>query len=40
MFKNNMGFKKLKNINISIKVHSFVSYSPRDVDYNSQKNAV
>jgi len=31
MFKNYMGFKKLKNVNISIKLHSFVHYSPRDV---------
>jgi len=29
-FKNDMGFKKFKNINISIKLHSFVFYSPRD----------
>jgi len=31
MFKNDIGFKKLKNVNISITLHSFVHYSPRDV---------
>jgi len=30
-FKNAMGFKKIENVNISIKLHSFVHYSPRDV---------
>jgi len=32
MFKNDMSFKKFKNINVSIKLHSFVFYSPRDVN--------
>jgi len=32
MFKNDMGFKKFKNLNISINLHSFVFYSPRDGD--------
>jgi len=31
MFKNDMYFNKFKNVNISIKLHSFVCYSPRDV---------
>jgi len=31
MFKNDMGFKIKKNVNISINLHSFVHYSPRDV---------
>jgi len=31
MFKNDMGLKIFKNVNISIKLHSFVCYSPRDV---------
>jgi len=31
MFKNDVGFKKFKNVNISIKRHSLVCYSPRDV---------
>jgi len=30
MFKNDVGFKKIKNVNISIKLHSFVFYSTRD----------
>jgi len=29
MFKNDMGFKKFKNVIISIKLHSFMCYSPR-----------
>jgi len=31
MFKNDMSFKKLKNVNIRIKLRPFVHYSPRDV---------
>jgi len=31
MFKNDMGFQKFKNINISIELHSFVCYNPWDV---------
>jgi len=31
MFKNDMAFKKLMYVNISIKLHSFVHYSRRDV---------
>jgi len=31
MFKNDMGFKKLTNANISNKLHSFAHYSPRNV---------
>jgi len=30
IFKNDMGFKKIKNINWSIKLHFFVFDSPRD----------
>jgi len=29
LFKNNLGFKKFKNINISTKLHYFVFYRPR-----------
>jgi len=31
MFKNDTCFKKIKNVNKSIKLHSFVHYNPRDV---------
>jgi len=30
MFKNDMGYKKYKNVNISFKLHSVVCYSPMD----------
>jgi len=32
MFKNYIGFKKYKNINISIKLHSVACYSPMNIN--------
>jgi len=37
MFKKDMGFKKFTNVNISIKLHSVVCYSPNTCKYSILK---